>query len=130
MNDPIDVARRYLRAIETGDEPALGVLIDASMVYRELPNRFMPSGSINDKQTMLARFAKGKTLTTSQRYEIHRAVVQGNEVALEVEWNGTLAVPLGSLAAGATMRVHSAIFLEVRDGKLVSQRNYDCFEPF
>lgn len=130
MTEPIDVARSYLRAIESGDERALDALIDPAMVYRELPNRFMPSGSVNDKQTMLARFAKGKAFTTEQRYEIRSAVVQGDAVALEVEWTGTLAIPLGSLAAGATMRVHSAIFLAVRDGRLVSQRNYDCFEPF
>lgn len=130
MTEPIDVARSYLRAIESGDEPALDAIIDPATVYRELPNRFMPTGSVNDKKAMLARFARGKTLTTSQHYEIRNAIVQGDEVALEVEWNGTLAVPLGSLAPGATMRVHSAIFLEVRDGKVVSQRNYDCFEPF
>jgi ketosteroid isomerase-like protein len=37
---------------------------------------------------------------------------------------------VGKLAAGDTMRVFSAIFVEVRDGKIVAQRNYDCVEPF
>ena len=35
-----------------------------------------------------------------------------------------------SLAAGQDMRVSSAMFLELRDGRIVAQRNYDCFEPF
>jgi ketosteroid isomerase-like protein len=28
------------------------------------------------------------------------------------------------------MRAHIAAFLEFRDGKIVAQRNYDCYEPF
>lgn len=51
-------------------------------------------------------------------------------VALEVLWIGKLAVPLGNLQAGSEMRAHSAMFLEFRDGKIVDQRNYDCFEPW
>jgi ketosteroid isomerase-like protein len=28
------------------------------------------------------------------------------------------------------MRAHIAAFLEFRDGRIVAQRNYDCYEPF
>jgi ketosteroid isomerase-like protein len=28
------------------------------------------------------------------------------------------------------MRAHFAVFIELRDGKIAEQRNYDCFEPF
>jgi ketosteroid isomerase-like protein len=51
-------------------------------------------------------------------------------VALEVRWSGTLAVPVGSFPAGGEMRARFAVFLDFRDGKIVAQRNYDCFEPF
>ncbi len=53
-----------------------------------------------------------------------------NVVALEVLWTGTLAVALGTLPVGGQMRAHFAMFLEFRDGKIVAQRNYDCFEPW
>ena len=49
---------------------------------------------------------------------------------LEVLWAGTLAIPVGSLAAGDEMRAHFAVFIELRDGRIYRQRNYDCFEPF
>jgi ketosteroid isomerase-like protein len=41
-----------------------------------------------------------------------------------------LGVPVGALTPGAEMRAHFAVFLDFRDGKIVRQRNYDCFEPF
>jgi hypothetical protein len=57
-------------------------------------------------------------------------VVSGNIVALEVLWVGKLAAPFGDLKAGSEMRVHSAMFFEFKEGKIMSQRNYDCFEPW
>jgi len=51
-------------------------------------------------------------------------------VAIELEWIGVLAIPIASIPAGGEMRAHFAIFLEFRDGKIVRQRNYDCFVPF
>ncbi|MBV9480089.1 MAG: hypothetical protein JO249_04970 [Acidobacteria bacterium] len=52
------------------------------------------------------------------------------DVALEVLWVGKLAVSFGTLAAGSEMRAHSAMFFEFKEGKIVSQRNYDCFESW
>jgi ketosteroid isomerase-like protein len=49
---------------------------------------------------------------------------------MEVLWTGTLAVPGGSPATGGTMRVHFALFMDFRDGKIAAQRNYDCFDPW
>ncbi len=62
--------------------------------------------------------------------EVLRATAEGNRVALEVLWEGVLAIPLGTLSAGATMRAHAGMFLEFREGKIISQRNRDCFERF
>jgi len=43
---------------------------------------------------------------------------------------GKLAISFGSLQAGSEMRAHSAMFFEFKDGKIVSQKNYDCFKPW
>jgi ketosteroid isomerase-like protein len=53
---------------------------------------------------------------------------QGDRVALEVEWTGTLALPFGGLPAGSPMKAYFAMFLEFQEGKIARQRNYDCFE--
>jgi hypothetical protein len=66
----------------------------------------------------------------SQRYEVVQAVADGGRVAVEFRWSGTLAVPFASLPAGAEVRGRCACFLEFRGGRIVAQRNYDCFEPW
>lgn len=72
---------------------------------------------------MAEAFEKDRKLFSSQTYEIRNHVVNGERVAVEVLW-------IGNLAAGSEIRAHSAMFFEFKDGKVVSQQNYDCFEPW
>jgi ketosteroid isomerase-like protein len=75
-------------------------------------------------------FEKGRKIFARQTYEITNEAASGNLVALEVLWTGKPAIPFGALAAGSEMRSHSAMFIEFREGKIVAQRNYDCFDPW
>jgi len=61
---------------------------------------------------------------------VRAALVQGSRVALEALWVGILAVPVGTLPAGAEMRAHFAVFLDFEGDQIRAQRNYDCFEAF
>lgn len=79
---------------------------------------------------MAEAFEKGRKLLSSQSYEIKSCVAEGDALSIEVLWTGTLAVPFGSLSVGSQMRAHSAMFFQFKDGKIVSQRNYDCFESW
>jgi ketosteroid isomerase-like protein len=133
VSDPenLDLARRYLEAIAsgmTGDELADFFLPD--VIQEEFPNRFLPQGARRDLPAILDAAARGRAAMSSQSYRILHAVANGDELALEVEWAGTLAVPIGDLPPGGRMRARFAVFLEYRDGKIAAQRNYDCFEPW
>jgi len=79
---------------------------------------------------MAEAFEKGRKLLSSQSYELRSCVGDGDKVSVEVLWTGTLAISFGSLAAGSQMRAHSAMFFQFKDGQIISQRNYDCFEPW
>jgi len=57
-------------------------------------------------------------------------IENGDDMAVELEWAGVLAEPVMSLPAGYEMKAYVAMFLTFRDGKIVSQRNYDCYPPF
>jgi len=123
--------RAYLAALESGavgSELARFFTPDAEQV--ELPNKLNPSGGRSDLRTLLRRAEQGQHLLQRQSYEILSMVEEGDRVAVEAGWSAILAVPLGSLAAGQAMSAHFAMFFVLRDGRICSQRNYDCFEPW
>ena len=94
--------RRYFAAFGPG-APVLPVdeFYEPDAVQVEFPNRFSPNGVTRD----LA-------------------------VAVEATWEGTLAVAVGDIRAGTTMRARFANLFELRNGRIIAQRNYDCFEPW
>jgi ketosteroid isomerase-like protein len=125
-------ARQYFAALEQrADVAAIADLSHPDVLEEEFPNRLNPRGAQSNRTAMLARLAQGRQLLSSERYEVISALVVGEQVAAEVRWSGTLAVPLDEqLPTGATMRARFAVFLAFRDGQIVAQRNYDCFEPW
>ena len=127
--DLVALTRRYLDAIEADDGDPLA-FYDPAVVQVEHPNRFLPGGATRDLAAIREAAERGRRVLTGQRYEVRSAVASGDRVALEVLWTGTLAVPVGTIPAGGEMRAHFAMFLEFRDGLIVRQHNYDCFEAF
>jgi len=126
----LDTAHRYLKAIEDGDAADVLSLFSPDAVLEQLPNRIYPQGLRSNVSQVPEAFEKGRQIFSRQTYEITKEVETGNIVAVEFLWTGTLAIPFGTLRAGSEMRCHSAMFLEFRDGKIVAQRNYDCFDPW
>jgi ketosteroid isomerase-like protein len=127
----LDLAQRYLAALERGaGSEEIGQFLHPDIVAEELPNRLAPGGVRRDRAAMLEGVERGRQLLAGQSYEITGAVASGDRVALEVRWWGTLAAEFGQLAAGTTLRARLAVFLEFRDGRIVAQRNYDCYEPW
>ena len=124
------IARRYLKAIESGasgDE--IAQFFAREVVVEIYPSRFFPQGSRNDLAGIRAGAERGKRAMSSQKYEIRDELASGDKVAMEIDWIGTLAVPFQSIPQGGQMRAHFAMFLQFKDGKIVSQRNYDCYDP-
>jgi len=127
----LELARRYLAAIEAGavgDE--LAAFFSADVQQIEFPNRLVPAGTQRDRAALLEGAVRGQQILAHQRYEVHAAYADGPAVILEVLWVGTLAVNVATIPAGGDMRAHFAVVLEMADGRIVRQRNYDCFDPF
>lgn len=120
----------YLKSIEKGDFGPIADLFSPDATVEQLPNRIYPKGLHTGVARMAEAFEKGRKLLSSQSYEIKNAVVDGDRVSTEVLWTGTLAIAFGTLSAGSQMRAHSAMFFEFQSGKIIAQRNYDCFEPW
>ena len=127
----IEIVKRYLAALEpgaTGD--ALAAFYADDVVQEEFPNRLLPNGARRDLTALLQGAERGQKVMRAQRFELLGAVENGDTVAVELQWTGTLAVPIGTIPAGGQMRARFAQFIEFRGDRIARQRNYDCFDPF
>ena len=125
------LVRTCLEAIAagaTGDTLAAFFHPDVEQV--EFPNRLVVQAAARDLAAVLASAKRGQAVVRRQSFSVANVVVEADRAAVEATWEPELAVPVGSLKAGDTMRAHFAMFFEFRDGKIRRQRNYDCFEAF
>ncbi|MCB0166295.1 MAG: nuclear transport factor 2 family protein [Anaerolineae bacterium] len=131
QNDNILLVREYLQALADGEAgESLGRFFTEDAIQIELPNKLNPAGGRSDLATMKKRSEEGQHILKQQSYTVKSAVADGDQVAVEAEWVGVLAIPLGSLPVGYEMKAHFAMFFEFRNGRIAVQRNYDCFEPW
>lgn len=131
MPSHLDTIREYFATIERGaDFEEVAQFLSPDVVQREFSNRFVPEGATRGLADLRQAAERGGKVMQSQRYEILNAVSEGTRVALEVRWTGVLAVPVGKLAAGQTMRARFGVFFEFEGEKISQQHNYDCFDPF
>jgi len=129
--DALELTRSYFAALERGViGDALAAFYHPDVVQEEFPNRLLPNGAERDLAGILAAAVRGQGVMTSQRFDVRSMIADGPRVAVEFVWSGTLAIPVGGLAVGAVMRGRFASFLEFRDGKIIAQRSYDCFDPW
>lgn len=129
----VELAREYLRAVESmGLAKNVERFCAPDIEFHEFPNRISPHGRVRRRADLQAAYGQAQKLLRSQRYDVRRVVENGDDVAVELEWTGALAVPVAAmnLPAGHEMKAYVAMFLTFRDRKIVMQRNYDCYRPF
>lgn len=125
------IAREYLKTLEQRvDAQELLPFLHPDVRQTEYPNRLTPAGATRNLEDLLTASERGRQVLVREFYEILNELVSGTTVALEIRWTGVLAVPVGSLQPGDSLKLHFATFIEFREGKIWRQRNYDCFEPF
>ena len=127
----LEVATQYLSRLSDGAEAEeLDSFFAPEVVQEEFPNRLLPNGATRNLQTMKEARARGRALLKAERFELVSAMAGDGKVAMEVIWTGTVRDAVGPFAAGQTLRARFALFMEFRDGRIVRQRNYDCFDPW
>src|SRR5262245_236032 len=127
----LTTARSYIAALSSGaGADDLERFYDPDVVQEEFPNRLLPNGATRDREALRQARIRGKALLSAETFELLGAVASGNRVAMELHWTGTIGASAGPFTAGQTLRARFAVFLEFRDGRIVRQRNYDCFEPW
>lgn len=126
-----DIVNEFLKAISDGKSGnELKRFYDEDVIQIEFPNlltRKIIERNLND---ILEASVKGKQVISNQKYEIIKSYAVDDNVIIEAIWTGVLAIPVGKLAAGDEMKAYFSQIFEFRNGKIVKQRNYDCFENF
>jgi ketosteroid isomerase-like protein len=131
MPTNLEVAREYIHAIESGATgDGLAKFFTPDVAILEMPNRIAPRGSVSNLEKALQSAEHGTRLFKRQTYTITNILGDGDRVALEIDWIGVTAVEMQNLPANSEMRDHAAVFLEFRDGRIVGQHHYDCFEQW
>jgi ketosteroid isomerase-like protein len=127
----IEIARRYIALLSSGaDAEALAEFFDPDVVQEEFPNRLLPNGATRDLRAIKDARRRGRALLSEERFELLNALGDGDQVVMELVWTGTVAVDAGPFRAGQSLRARFAVFLEFRNGRILRQRNYDCFDPW
>jgi ketosteroid isomerase-like protein len=130
-NENLQVALNLFKAIEEKrNSEVLAEFYHPDVVQEEFPNRITPHGARRRLPDLMESFDRGKVLMSKQVYEVKKATANGDTVLLELFWRGELAIAFGTLQAGDELHAHIATVLEFFEGKIISQRNYDCFEPW
>jgi hypothetical protein len=98
MGEPagnLEIARRYLQALERGETgAALREFFAPHVVLEEFPNLLTPFGKKRYLAAALEGAERGKKVMSRQMYKIMQEIADHDRVALEVEWVGTLGCPL------------------------------------
>lgn len=121
MSSPRDVVLDYLRAIESHDLERVATFLHADVQVVEHPNKLNPTGATYDRAALRAAGERGARLLASERYEVRALTCEGERVVAQIAWTGTLH-------DGRSMRAQICSVIELRDGLVYRQEQYDCFE--
>ena len=122
MRSARDTVLDYLRAIESHDLDRVAALLHADVQVVEHPNKLNPNGASYDRAAIRAAGERGAALMASERYEVRALTCEGDRVVAQIAWTGTLK-------DGRSMRAEICSVIEVRDGLVYRQEQYDCFRP-
>ncbi len=121
---------RFYKALQDGDGETMLAFYDQDVEQIEWPNQLKPTGGRRNLAQMAVDFERSKGILQSQAYDLKTLVCSDDHVAVEAVWEGILAIPIGKLQAGDSMKANICNLFTLRKDKIISQRNYDCFEAF
>lgn len=111
------IIQSYIDAYNRKDSAALVECIGKNIVFENVSNSGQ-SIKIEGRAAFAELAEQAATMFTSRHQTITNAVVDGDRVAMEVDWTGTLAVDLGPIKAGKLIAMRGASFMTIEEGLL------------
>lgn len=112
------IVQAYLDAYNRNDVAALVDCVADAVVFENVSN----AGNnvrVEGRAAFADLAAQAAAIFVTRRQTVRTAVVDGDRVALEIDWTGTPAVDLGAMRAGVPVAMRGASFLTIAGGKLV-----------
>ena len=117
-----EIVLDYLRAVEAHELERVASLLHDDVQVIEHANKLSPNGATYDRAAIRAAGERGAKLMASERYEVRALMCEGDRVIAQITWTGTLH-------DGRSMHAQICSVIELRDGKVWRQEQYDCFAP-
>ena len=132
MNTNMTILKKYLQLIETftEDVEALKIVLDPNVEFIEYPNAINPKGQVRQLAQALKGLEMGRKILAWQKYEISEILENGDSFFVEALWSGQVAADVGHLKKDQRLTAHCAMRFDFKNGKIIRQVNYDCYEPF
>lgn len=111
------IIRSYIDAYNRKDVAALVECVTDTVIFENISNAGQ-SLRIEGRSAFADLATQGASMFTARYQTVRTAVVDGDLVALEVDWTGVPAIDLGPIKAGKEFALRGASFLTIEDGKL------------
>ena len=111
------IIRSYIDAYNRKDVAALVECVTDTVIFENISNAGQ-SLRIEGRSGFADLAMQGASMFTARHQTVRTAVVDGDQVALEVDWTGVPAIDLGPIKAGNEFALRGASFLTIADGKL------------
>ncbi|QXT35823.1 nuclear transport factor 2 family protein [Sphingomonas sanguinis] len=111
------IIQRYIDAYNRKDAAALVACVGDDVVFENVSNSGQ-SMKIKGRAAFAELAEQAATMFATRHQTITNAVVDGDRVAMEVDWTGTPAVDLDSMKAGEPVAMRGASFMTIREGLL------------
>lgn len=98
--------------------------------FIEYPNPVNKQGQTRGLQDFFEGMKLAKTTLLEQRYDIIEVLEAGDKLVIECRWSGTMAKEAGSQEEGQKLLAYICMIIICKEGKIVSQRSYNCYEAF
>ena len=130
MSAQTDLIRRLYVAISDGITPEqLTTYFHPDSEQVEYPSLLRPAGHTRPLAEIQEGARLGATMIDEQHYDVHRMIEDGDQVAVQLTWTATLATTIGAMSSGSRLVSHVGAFYDFRDGLILRQSSYDCYEP-
>lgn len=111
------IIQSYLDAYNRKDVAALVACVADEIIFENVSNAG-ENMRIEGRAAFAQLAEQAAAMFTARHQTIRNAVVDGDHVALEVDWTGTPAIDLGSMKAGKQVAMRGASFMTITGGKL------------